>query len=99
MPSTGRAAVRLGVGQLAVETGGKHGPAGIRVAVDGGAIVSYAARLEPGASQWAGSSAALLDSIIEGKTPGRETADDLSAALLGALHDSLFPARPRADPG
>ncbi len=88
-----------GVGQLAVEIGGKHGPAGIRVVVDGEAIVSYAARLEPGASQWSGSSGALLDSIIDGKTPDGGTAGDLSAALLGALHDSLFPDPPGSDPG
>jgi DNA-binding HxlR family transcriptional regulator len=84
-----------GTCQLAVDTGGEHGPAGIRVVVDGGAIASYTAKLEPGVPEWTGSSGEWLDSIVGG-TPwgaGEQAPGDLPAALLEALHRSFFPDR------
>jgi DNA-binding HxlR family transcriptional regulator len=78
-----------------LEDGSRSGPAGVRVEVQDGGIVSCVSKLDDGLSDAAfGSAEAWLEALVAG-TPNRlrtKGEDSLAALLVENLHDRLYPA-------
>jgi DNA-binding HxlR family transcriptional regulator len=94
VPQVGSLGGVSGACQVAVDIAGQ-GPAGVRVSIEGGSIVSCVSKLESSPPGWVGSSATWLDAVIEGppQSLGEDDPDGLSRLVLQGLHGLLFPAR------
>lgn len=95
VPLLGPVGAPDGTCQIAVDLsdGANSGPAGLRVAMENGGIVSCVSKLDREPSDWAsGPAAAWLEAIVHGDASELRAGggDGLSTALLASLHDRLF---------